>query len=75
MQQAQLACLGQAGYVPVTVLLVLTNAQLAGLRRELDQALCTDCRAIADWLATTYGVRYSVSVPIDLLHRLGFSQK
>ena len=27
------------------------------LDRELDQALYTDCRAIADWLATTYGVR------------------
>ena len=25
----------------------LTSAQLAGLRRELDQVLCTDCWAIA----------------------------
>ena len=75
LQQAQCACLGQAGYVQVTVLLMLTNAQLVSLRRELDQALCTDCRAIADWLAATYGLRYSVSAPIDLLHRLGFSQK
>ena len=40
---------------------LLASAQLAGLRRELDQALYTDCRAIADWLAATYGVRYSVS--------------
>ena len=86
LQQAQRACRGQAGYVPVTVLLMLdqghaaatvaqalgvdvssvyqlcpdlpvarpgglpvgragllTSAQLAGLRRELDQALYTDC--------------------------------
>ena len=75
LQQAQRACWGQAGYVPVTVLLMLTSAQLVSLRRELDQALCTDCRAIADWLAATYGVRYSVSGLTDLLHRLGFSHK
>ena len=122
LQQAQHACRGQAGYVPVTVLLMLdqghatatvaqalgvdvssvyryaqtyqlqglagylraeqsgywgllTSAQLAGLRRELDQALYTDCRAITDWLAATYGVRYSVSGLTDLLHRLGFSYK
>ena len=122
LQQTQRACRGQAGYVPVTVLLMLdqghatatvaqalgvdvssvyryaqtyqlqglagylraeqsgywgllTSAQLAGLRRELDQALYTDCRAITDWLAATYGVRYSVSGLTDLLHRLGFSYK
>ena len=57
LQQAERACRGQAGYVLVTVLLMLTSAQLAGLRRELDQAPCTDCRAIADWLAATCGVR------------------
>ena len=50
---------------------LLTSAQLAGLRRELDQALYTDCRATADWLATTYGVRYSILGLTDLLHRLG----
>nr|WP_235727031.1 IS630 family transposase [Hymenobacter siberiensis] len=122
LQQAQRACRGQAGYVPVTVLLMLdqghaaarvaqalgvdvssvyryaqtyqlhglagylraeqpgywgllTSAQLAGLCRELDQQLYTDCRAIADWLAATYGVRYSVSGLTDVLHRLGFSYK
>ena len=118
LQQAQRACRGQAGYVPVTVLLMLhqghaaatvvqalgvdvssvyryaqtyqlhglsgylraeqpgywgllTSAQLAGLCRELGQQLYTDCRVIADWLARTYGVRYSVSGLTDLLHRLG----
>ena len=122
LQQAQRACRGQAGYVPVTVLLMLdqghaaatvaqalgvdassvyryaqtyqlhglagylraeqsgywgllTSAQLAGLCRELGQQLYTDCRVIADWLARTYGVRYSVSGLTDLLHRLGFSYK
>ena len=54
---------------------LLTSAQLAGLGQELGQTLYTDCRAIADWLATTYGVRYSVSGLTDLLHRLGFSYK
>ena len=49
----------------------LTSAQPTGLRRELDQALYPDCRAIADWLAVTYGVRCSVSGLTDLLHRLG----
>ena len=95
LQQAQRACRGQAGYVPVTVLLMLdhghaaatvaqalgvdvssvyryaqtyhlqglsgylraeqpgyrgllTSAQLAGLRRKLDQQVYPDCRAIAD---------------------------
>ena len=122
LRQAQRACRNKAGYVPVTVLLLLdrgravaaiaedlgldeatvyryaqtyrekglagylaaeqpgywgllTSAQLAGLARELGQALYTDCRAIADWLATTYGVRYTVSGLTDLLHRLGFSYK
>ena len=122
LQQAQRACRGQAGYVPVTVLLMLdqghaaatvaqalgvdvssvyryaqtyqlqgltgylraeqpgywglrTSSQLAGLCRELGQQLYTDCRAIADWLARTYGVRYSVSGLTDLLHRLGYSYK
>lgn len=54
---------------------LLTSAQLAGLSRELGQTLYTDCRAIADWLAATYQVRYSVSGLTDLLHRLGFSYK
>ena len=122
LQQARRACRGQAGYVPVTVLLMLhqghaavtvaqalgvdvssvyryaqtyhlqglsgylraeqpgywgllTSSQLAGLCRELGQQLDTDCRAIADWLARTYGVHYSVSGLTDLLHRLGYSYK
>ena len=41
----------------------------------MGQTLYTDCRAIADWLATTYGVRYSVSGLTDRLHWLGFSYK
>ena len=100
LQQAQRAGRGQAGYVPVTGLLMLnqghtaarvaqalgvdassvyryaqpyqlrglagylraeqpgyggllTSAQLAGLRRALGQQLYTDCRTIADWLAST----------------------
>ena len=54
---------------------LLTSAQLAGLCHELDHTLYTDCRAIVDWLADTYGVRYSVSGLTDLLHRLGYSYK
>ena len=54
---------------------LLTSAQLAGLCRERGQQLYTDCRAIADWLARTYGVRYSVSGLTDLLYRLGYSCK
>ena len=118
LRQAQSACRGKAGYVPVTVLLLLdrgravaaiaedlgldeatvyryaqtyqlqdlagylrteqpgywglrTSVQLAGLCRELGQQFYTDCRAITDWLASTYGVRYSVSGLTGLLHRLG----
>ena len=51
---------------------LLTSAQLAGLGQELGRTFYTDCRVVADWLATTHGVRYSVS---SLLHRLGFSHK
>ena len=54
---------------------LLISAQLAALARELGQTPYTACRAIADWLAATYGVRYSVSGLTDLLHRLGFSYK
>ena len=50
---------------------LLSNVQLAGLCRKLGQTLYTDCRAIADWLAATYEVRYSVSGSTDLLLRLG----
>jgi transposase len=122
LRQAQRACRGKAGYVPVTALLMLdrgravaavaedlgldqatvyryaqtyqllglagylkaqqpgywallTSAQLAGLCRELGDTLYTDCRALVAWLATCYGVRYSVSGLTDLLHRLGFSYK
>ncbi|AWM33981.1 hypothetical protein DDQ68_15010 [Hymenobacter nivis] len=49
---------------------LLSSGQRAGLCRELGQTLYTDCRAIADWLAATYSVRYSVSGLTDLLHRL-----
>lgn len=122
LRQAQQACRHKAGYVPVTVLLMLdrqrpvatiaedlgldqatvyryaqtyhqkglsgylaaeqpgywgllSSHQLAGLCRQVDQTLYTDCRAILDWLEATYGVRYSVSGLTDLLHRLGYSYK
>ena len=54
---------------------LLTSAQLAGLGRELDQTLYTDCRAVADWVVATYGVQYTVSGLTDLLHRLDDSYK
>ena len=52
---------------------LLSGVQLAGLCRALGQTMYTDCRAIADWLADTYGVQYTVSGLTDLLHRLGYS--
>ncbi len=122
LRQAQYACRGKAGYVPVTVLLMLdygraaaaiaqdlgldeatvyryaqacqrqglaallareapgytgrlSSAQLAELRAEIGRTLYTDCRQLVDWLATTYGVAYTVSGLTDLLHRLGYSYK
>ena len=60
----------QPGYLGL-----LTSAQLAGLCRQPDQTLYFNCRAIADWLAATYGVRYAVSGLTDLLHRLGYTYK
>ena len=69
---------GLAGYLAVEqpgYWGLLTSAQLAGLGQELGQTLYTDCRAIANWLATAYGVRSFVSGLTDLLHRLGFSYK
>ena len=54
---------------------LLSSVQLAGLYRELGQTRYTDCRAIAAWLAATYGVRYAVSGLTDLLHRLGYSYR
>ena len=122
LRQAQRVCRGKAGYVPVTLLLLLdkgrpvpaiaddlgldpatvyryaqtyrekgltdylraeqpgywgllTSAQLAGLCCQLDQTLYFDCRAIADWLADTTGVHYSVLGLTELLHRLGYAYK
>ncbi len=47
--------------------------------RELDHALqahiFTDAKAVIAHIETEYGVRYSVSGIVDLLHRLGFSYK
>ena len=54
---------------------LLTSAQLAHLCQELGRHVYTDCRQIADWLALTCHVRYSVSGLTDLLHRLGSSCK
>ena len=54
---------------------LLTSAQLAHLCQELARHVYTDCRQIADWLALTCHVQYSVSGLTDLLHRLGFSYK
>ena len=54
---------------------LLTSSQLAGLCRELGQPLYPDSPALADWLARTYGVRYTISGLTALLHRLGFSYK
>ena len=54
---------------------LLTSAQLAGLCHELRRTLYTDCRALQDWVAQAYGVRYSLSGLTDLLHRLGFVYK
>ena len=122
LRQAQSACRGKAGYVPVTVLLMLdhgrapaaiaqdlgldestvrryaqacqrqglaallakeapgyagrlNSAQLTELRAEIGRTLYTDCRQLVDWLALTYGIRYTVSGLTDLLHRQGFSYK
>jgi len=122
LRQAQSACRGKAGYVPVTVLLMLdhgrpvaaiaqdlgldeatvyryaqacqrqglaallakeapgyagrlTSTQLAELRAEIGRSLYTDCRQLVDWLATRYGIAYTVSGLTDLLHRHGFSYK
>lgn len=48
-------------------------------RRELDAVLqeqiMPDAKAIIAYIEKQYGVRYSVSGVIDLLHRLGFSYK
>lgn len=122
LRQAQYACRGKAGYVPVTVLLMLdhgraaaaiaqdlgldestvhryaqacqrhglaallakeapgyagrlSSTQLTELRTEIGRTLYTDCRQLVAWLATTYGVQYSISGLTDLLHREGFSYK
>lgn len=69
---------GPAGYLPAEqpgYWCLLISAQLAALGQELGQMPYTDCRVSANWLVTTYGIRYSVSVLTDLLHRLEFSYK
>ena len=54
---------------------MLSSSQLADLCWELGQTLYADCRAIAAWLAATYGIHYSISGLTALLHRLGYSYK
>ena len=51
---------------------LLSSAQLAHVRREVNATRYTDCKAIQAWLARTCRVTYSISGLTDLLHRLGF---
>lgn len=70
--------LGLAGYLAAEqpgYWSLLSSIQLACLSRELDQAHYTDCRAVAAWLAATYGITHTVSDLTDLLYRLGYPYK
>ena len=52
---------------------LLSSAQLAHLRPEVNTTLYTDCNAVQTWLLRTHQVNYSLSGLTDLLHRLGFT--
>jgi len=54
---------------------LLTSAELAHLRQQVNPQLYTDCKDLQAWLLRTHRVHYSVSGLTDLLHRLGFTYK
>lgn len=53
----------------------LSSMELSELRQEVKTTLYTDSKQIRAWLENRFGIRYSLSGMIDLLHRIGFTYK
>lgn len=53
----------------------LSSMELSALRQELHRHLYTDSKQIITWVQEHFGVRYSLSGMIDVLHRIGFTYK
>jgi transposase len=53
----------------------LDEHQLRELDAALQEQIMPDAKAVIAYIKKQYGVRYSVSGMVDLLHRLGFSYK
>jgi len=53
----------------------LAEHQMRELDAALQEQILPDAKAVIAYIQKQYGVRYSVSGVIDLLHRLGFSYK
>lgn len=53
----------------------MTSEQILELRQELNTHLYTDSKEIVHWVSQKWGIEYTPSGMIALLHRIGFSYK
>lgn len=53
----------------------LSCRQLSALRAALNARLYTDSAQVADWIESAFGVRYTSSGVVALLHRIGYRYK
>lgn len=53
----------------------LDSIQISALRKELKEHIYTDSKQVAKWMLSTFGVKYTQQVVVDLLNRLGFTYK
>jgi transposase len=72
-QQKGLKRYMEDGYVPYSG--KLTEEQEQSLATHLDENLYIDAKAICDYVAQVFKVKYTISGMRDLLHRLGFVYK
>jgi transposase len=53
----------------------LDDTQIAALRKELKERIYTDPKQVANWILSTFGVKYTQQGVVDLLNRIGFTYK
>ena len=53
----------------------LDHTQIAALRKELKEHIYTDSKQVANWILSTFGVKYTQQGVVDLLNRIGFTYK
>jgi transposase len=53
----------------------LSSIEISLLRLELKRAIYTDAKSVSIWIKDRFGVQYTTSGVVDLLNRIGFTNK